>query len=1135
MRPSEPPRKCSVFLDPRGRRAHYTNAALITAGSLLVAGLTLIAVGIIWGPGLLRPQFAATHSFDGATSGSRSASSQYEPSIGKIGTREPTASNTSALRFAYYASDNTSSFLALRDHADVLDGLLPDWYALAAGHSGLTVERSSEAAQSLPWIKDNAAHIAICPRLTLAIETSDVQGALIDAQKRNALVGDIAETVETDAFAGITILLSGAPGPLLIPYLDFIHELGERLHAGNRKLIVAVDPDWDPYMAGQLVPFADYVLLQTDDELPLRANTGAVVSQGWFEQSLTMALSAIPSSKLIVGIAAFGYDFDAFGSETQISVQRAWDLLAETGATLRFDKQSMNSTFVYRARNGHWHQVWFADAVTVYNQLRTALSVSPAAVAVWRLGSEDPGIWQFAGRGTFPDSRALATLADVPSGYGATPPVEGTLVRIAPGHDGSRELHFNDTLGLIDNEVITAPPRFAEVSAMRPADENLVALTFDDGPDDRYTPKILDVLKKENVKATFYLIGENAFGSLELLKRIYREGHDIGNHSFTHPELRESSHARVVAELNATQRLFQSQLGVTTLLFRTPYQDEDLSFMGPARRLIKTVHDLGYLWGVYNIESNDFRRLPNQADWVVRDVLQEVHERRQADGRRSAFVLLMHDAGGNRKATIEALPRVIKALRAEGYRFVTTHELVGLPRKAVMPRSDPKDYVLEAVSTFRLGSIQTLSWVADTVPAVAIVTAVLGTLRLTLVVLIAARQHWRRRRRRGDTADEEEVPGRLAVVVPAHNEESVVCKTVQALLDARCRKSFDILVVDDGSTDATADVVRRTFAHEPRVKLLVKENGGKSSALNFGYRNTDADIIVAIDGDTVLEPDAIEQLTRPFLDPRVGAVAGNVIVGNQLNLMTRFQALEYVTSQNLDRVAFEPFNAICVVPGAIGAWRREAVLEVGGYSDDNLAEDADLTVRLALAGWRVVSRSEARALTEAPETLQAFLKQRFRWMFGMLQVAYKHKSAPFRRPTGVSLICIPNILIFQFGFTLLAPIMDAILVWTLIMGLGAIVGLTDAPSKNLIIIMAYWLVFQTIDTLAAAAGVYFNGEKRYWRLLPLVVLQRFSYRQLLYWIAIKVLLAALRGVLVGWGRLARSGNVQLPTPRSATL
>jgi cellulose synthase/poly-beta-1,6-N-acetylglucosamine synthase-like glycosyltransferase len=218
------------------------------------------------------------------------------------------------------------------------------------------------------------------------------------------------------------------------------------------------------------------------------------------------------------------------------------------------------------------------------------------------------------------------------------------------------------------------------------------------------------------------------------------------------------------------------------------------------------------------------------------------------------------------------------------------------------------------------------------------------------------------------------------------------------------------------------------------VTVLRKENGGKASALNYGVARSTADVIVAIDGDTILLPDAIERLTRPFVDSRVGAVAGCVAVGNMRNLMTRFQALEYVTSQNLDRRAFELFNAISVVPGAIGAWRRQALIGVGGFARDTLAEDADLTFAVQLQGWRVLNEPSALALTEAPETLRAFMKQRFRWMFGTLQVACKNVGALIRRPTGLTFVTIPNIFLFQILFTLRAPLVDVFMLWTVLSG-----------------------------------------------------------------------------------------------------
>ena len=265
---------------------------------------------------------------------------------------------------------------------------------------------------------------------------------------------------------------------------------------------------------------------------------------------------------------------------------------------------------------------------------------------------------------------------------------------------------------------------------------------------------------------------------------------------------------------------------------------------------------------------------------------------------------------------------------------------------------------------------------------------------------------------------------------------------------------------------------------------------------------------------------------RHFADPTVGAVAGSAVVGNQVTIMTRFQALEYVTSQNLDRRAFEYFNAIGVVPGSIGAWRREALLQVGGYSNNTLAEDADATIAIERRGWRVIYEPRAIALTEAPETLKAFVKQRFRWMFGTLQVAFKHRGALVpSKLSGVGLLTIPNILIFQFGFTLLAPLMDAVLLFTLVLSAREMLANSAVYiPDDLLMVARYWLLFQAMDLAAAATGIKI-AEDKCWRLLPLVLLQRFCYRQILYFVAIRALFAAIKGRFVGWGKLLRTGRV----------
>jgi peptidoglycan-N-acetylglucosamine deacetylase len=323
-------------------------------------------------------------------------------------------------------------------------------------------------------------------------------------------------------------------------------------------------------------------------------------------------------------------------------------------------------------------------------------------------------------------------------------------------------------------------------------------------------------------------------------------------------------------------------------------------------------------------------------------------------------------------------------------------------------------------------------------------------------------------------------------------------------------------------------VVRSTFASNNRVKVFTKANGGKAAALNFGLAQTQAEVVVAIDADTVLVEDAIELLLRHFGDPAVGAVAGNAMVGNQVSMMARFQALEYVTSQNLDRRAFECFNAIGVVPGAIGAWRKAALESVGGYSHDTLAEDADVTIAIIRKGWLVLYEPRSFALTEAPETVRSFVKQRFRWMFGTLQVAFKHaKAFSVRKPTGVGLVTLPNIIVFQFAFTLLAPLMDLVLIITVATDIRVLIAHPrEYVPDDLLMIARYWVLFQIVDVLAASAGVLLEPKDKCWRLLPLLVVQRFCYRQLLYFVAIRTLFAAIKGQFVGWGKLLRTGNVK---------
>jgi cellulose synthase/poly-beta-1,6-N-acetylglucosamine synthase-like glycosyltransferase len=367
----------------------------------------------------------------------------------------------------------------------------------------------------------------------------------------------------------------------------------------------------------------------------------------------------------------------------------------------------------------------------------------------------------------------------------------------------------------------------------------------------------------------------------------------------------------------------------------------------------------------------------------------------------------------------------------------------------------------------------------------------------------------------------------VAVIVPAFNEEKVICKTIASVL-ASARKDFKVLVVDDGSTDLTAHVAREAYASDPRVKVFVKTNGGKSAAANFAVSQTDAEVVICIDADTILAVKAIPLLVRHFSDPKVGAVAGTAIVGNRVNLLTRFQAIEYVIGQYLDRRAFALFNATGIVPGAIGAWRREALLGVGGYAGDTLAEDADATFAVTRAGWKVIYEPEAEARTEAPETLRAFLKQRHRWMFGMLQVVYKHAGAMVRGPKGLRFITIPNVLIFQFGFSFLIPILDVVAIADILIKIKNCMGPEEAEvTAGNFVFIKWWMLFQALDMAAMASALKVANAGRSWTLIPMLLLQRFLYWPLIYWTAAISLIGALKGRSFGWRKLARTGSVSM--------
>lgn len=1112
------PRLQPVFLDRTGRRARLTNIFLVIVALAALSGSAVVAVGIVFAPRVEALVSPAGES-DTIAALYQQKHLAREPALVPTANRIVPASASKAIRLGFYTDDDPTSLLSLQRHADMMDGIVTEWLALKETAEGPALISTADRSPALNWIKQQRKPLSIYPTLSPEVSRRHLLTLLVEPVERARLIDQIAEELARHDFAGIVVDFAALPESAHRPLVIFLDQLKRTLSLAGRQLLVSAEPAMDVVRVAEIARIVDMVLVETHDQGVLRNWAGPVAAQGWFEQRVRSYAAAIPAAKLIFSIGGLGYDWDDYGRNTQISVQQAWDLLARHGARLDFHSVTLNPMFRYRDVRGTPHEVWYLDAVTVFNQAKAALATNPAGLALWQLGKEDPDSWAVFERGSIPDRDTLAALATLEPGYGVFESARGVLISASRRENGSRRTSYDEGFGLIVDQSVPKPPRQTVIRNWHAADDKLVALTFDDGPDPRFTPPILDILAKKDVPATFYMIGRQVLAHPEIARRIVAEGHDIGNHSYSHPDLFVSGPERVSLEVNATQRVFESQLGRRSILFRPPYAMMGYGYLEGNFGLAEAVTDLGYLFGGIDVDAFDYYIWT--ADQIARRV---VHGVRRGKGGQA---ILFHDAGGDRSPTIAALPLVIDTLRADGYRFVTTHELAGLSRDTVMPPFTPTTVSNRVQTVIRATAMRSTVWFTNLLPILAIGATVLGMIRLAFIVMAALIKRFQAGRK--TLAD---FNGSVAVLVPAYNEEAVVCKTIDGLLASTIAERIVVTVIDDGSTDRTSAIVAETYGADPRVRLYRKENGGKSAALNYGFAVTEADVIVAIDGDTILLPDAVERLIRPFSDPKVGAVAGHVVVGNVVNLLTRFQALEYIVGQNIERRAFELFNAIGVVPGAIGAWRREAVAAVGGYSNDTLAEDGDLTVSVERAGWLVVNEPTAVALTEAPETLRAFMKQRFRWMFGTLQVAWKHSGALIRRPTGVSMITLPNVA-FQYLFTLLAPIMDLALLWALLSETVSHyqpAGQADRATINLLVY--YWIAFQCVDLFTASVGLLLDGKRGDWRLLPLVLLQRFTYRQLLYVIAMRALLAAVKGTFVGWGKLVRTGRVVQPVLQS---
>jgi cellulose synthase/poly-beta-1,6-N-acetylglucosamine synthase-like glycosyltransferase/peptidoglycan/xylan/chitin deacetylase (PgdA/CDA1 family) len=628
------------------------------------------------------------------------------------------------------------------------------------------------------------------------------------------------------------------------------------------------------------------------------------------------------------------------------------------------------------------------------------------------------------------------------------------------------------------------------VRSARPAQQQ-VALTFEDGPDPRWTPEVLDVLGRHGVEATFFVTGSQVAAHPGLARRLVSDGHELGSHTFTHADLAGASPVRTGLELSLTQRVVAGATGVTSSLLRLPYTSRTDQLSPEQAAAARDASARGYLVVGSTHDTED---------WRSPGVDQVVAAATPADD--AGAVVSFHDGGGDRRQTVAALERVILTLRDQGYTFATVSEVAGIDRPEA---NTPVGTAERAQGLAFLAALRTASATAWVLNAVLVPVGVLVLLR-AFVLLAFARRHAGRSREESSSGTFQ--PS-ASIIVPAYNEEAGIAAAVRSLAGSRYPE-FEVIVIDDGSTDGTAEIV--AGLDEPGVRLLRQANAGKPAALNAGLAAARHDIVVMVDGDTVFEADTLRHMVAPLADPEVGAVSGNTKVGNRSGLIGKWQHVEYVTGFNLDRRMYDLLRCMPTVPGAGGAFRRDALDAVGGVSADTLAEDTDLTMAVNRAGWRVVYEERARSWTEAPADLGGLWRQRYRWCYGTMQSMWKHRRA-VRDGSPLGRYGLPYLLLFQVLLPALAPAVDVFAVYGLLF-------LDPVP------VLAYWVVFNLVQF---GVGVYaFRLDDEPLGPLWVVPLQQFVYRQLMYLVLIQSLFSAVVGARLGWQKVRRTG-LHLPT------
>jgi peptidoglycan-N-acetylglucosamine deacetylase len=879
-----------------------------------------------------------------------------------------------------------------------------------------------------------------------------VQRLLASKQAGDRFVAALTTEARQDNLDGIILDFESLPGSIRAQLPQLVRSLHVAL--GKKTLLVTVPGSTDQldtysraYDLGALAQFSDGLILMAYDEHEISGAAGSVGSLPWVREVIAEARKVVPPSKLVLGVPSFGYIWRGSRStsraSTEISARDAVSLVDSDGKQLAYD-------YALGERHGvlsDGSEAWFVDRQGAKARTQIATENGLQGVAVWRIGAEEPG-----------------TLQALPINPHKETPVK-------PGRAIVEERHAG-----------------------------IVALTFDDGPDPKWTPQVLEILRAKHVPGTFFVVAKQAEKHQGLISEIVADGGIVANHTYSHLDTGSAAQWRTRLDIAAGRAVIEGITGKTPLLFRAPFGVGDTTSTHKGSDEIAA--ELGMRAIGWNVDSNDWKRLG--VSTIHQAVVGSVSER---------SVVLLHDGGGDRSQTVAALPGIIDALREKGYVFTTVEGLDASMSSSYAPRTTRwsrfRGLLLVASFRLQLAIRKLFLWLVVGTALAALIRVILaGPLAIAHIRIQGAR------RTRLLIMDSRPT---VTVLVPAFNEENVIEKTLLAL--AACDPLPErIIVLDDGSTDNTAEAARRAisslhrqYGHTLSIDLVILPNGGKANALNAGTAMATTDVIIVIDADTMVDRLLVGELALHFRDPKVGAVAGNVKVGNRRNFFAAMQTLEYVIALNLDRRAQDIARVMAVVPGAAGAFRRSALNSVGGYPPDTLVEDADLTQALLRDGWRIPYEPLAIAWTEAPQSLRDVVKQRRRWSFGTIQVVNKHKRAIMEPKAGlVGLVGLPWMLLTQVGLPVLGPLADVYLVYLVL------IGARDQAVAILALAFAADLVLAVVAVAA---------DREAAKIVLMAPLLRLVWRPLQLWIVVSSARRFARGESESWRKITRHNSV----------